>query len=67
MTREARLVIARYLFKEERDGHIQNCSDALKAAGSNTIGTAFIFLDLLEADAEAFAEPFLAHAEDVSA
>ena len=44
------------------DRHLENLGDALQASGADTVCTVFVFLNLLEGDAELFAHVVLRHA-----
>ena len=55
------------IFKEKRDGHIQDGRNRLKTACADPVCAFFVFLNLLEGDAKGFAELFLAHSEHVAA
>jgi len=56
-------VLTRGIFEEEGNRDIEDAGDILEAAGANTVGALFVFLDLLKRNSEAFAELFLAHAK----
>ena len=62
----ARGLFARSIFEEERDRDIQNIGDVLKAAGADTVRALFVFLDLLEADADVNRQLLLRQAEQTA-
>jgi hypothetical protein len=49
----------------EKEGHrdLQDLGNLLQATGTNPVGPLLIFLDLLECDAQGFAELFLSHSK----
>jgi hypothetical protein len=44
--------------EQRRDWHLENLGDALQAPGADTVRTVFVFLNLLESDAQPFAHVF---------
>src|SRR3954453_14388420 len=55
------------ILEKEGDGDAEYGGNRLQAAGTDAIGALFIFLDLLERDAEILAQLFLAHSEHIAA
>src|ERR1041385_7285470 len=53
---------SRRALKEKRDRHLQDERDLLQPARANPVGALFVFLDLLEREAERVAELLLTHA-----
>jgi hypothetical protein len=49
--------------KKKLTGTFENGRNVLQTAGADAVGALFIFLDLLEGDAQRFAQLFLTHAE----
>ena len=54
---------ARKAFEEIGDGNIKRVGDIPQAACTDAVGTAFIFLDLLELDADSRPKLLLGHAK----
>jgi len=50
-----------FSFEQELHRHLQNCRNALQAAGADAVRAFFIFLHLLERHAERVAEIRLGH------
>src|SRR5690606_4706530 len=59
--------LVRCTVEEKRYGRIENRRDRLQPAGADSVGSFFVFLDLLKGDAQAFAQLFLAYAQHVTA
>lgn len=55
----ARLGVAVYTIKKESQGHIKCTSNVIKARSPYAVGATFIFLNLLEGNANEFAQLFL--------
>ena len=49
------------VFEEEGNWYVQDAGDVLETAGTNPVRAFFVFLDLLEGDAEALPQFLLAH------
>jgi cellobiose-specific phosphotransferase system component IIA len=52
---------SRRALEKERDRHLQDLRDLLKAARADTVSALLVFLNLLERQAESVAELLLAH------
>ena len=57
----------RHVVEKERHRHIEDLAELEQARGADAVDAALVFLDLLEGQAEALAEPLLAHAEQGTA
>src|SRR5271165_44361 len=55
-----------HVVEEERHRDVQNAAQIMQAAGSDAIGAALVFLDLLKGQANRLSELFLAQAEHVA-